>query len=113
MTFDELTKELEDSYTEYKANNAWFPFPNQLDAYNTNSCWSAYQKTNEPNKVPLLLGDTKIRSSHELVENFGLSSANGVQEREAIPLVAEAQQSRAFLPAISPRRQGSAPAQRV
>jgi hypothetical protein len=28
----------------------------------------------------LLLGDTKLRSDHDLVQNFGLSSARGVQE---------------------------------
>ena len=88
-------RELEQNFTEHKADNAWFTsYPQNLDKYTTDSCYSAYTKSYSVLTETLLLGDTKLRSDHELVQNFGLSSANGVQEESARPVIDQAQAMR-------------------
>jgi hypothetical protein len=82
------------TYPFYKTDNSWFRFESEPQAHTIYSCWLAYQKTDAPSAGMLLLGDTKIRSDHELVFNFGLSSANGVQEEETRREVEELQNRR-------------------
>jgi hypothetical protein len=45
-----------------------------------------------------VLGDTKIRKDPSLVQNFGLASAGGVQEKEEKDLVERLQRERKILP---------------
>jgi hypothetical protein len=46
----------------------------------------------------IVLGDTKIRKDPSLVQNFGLASAGGVQEKEELALVERLQRERKLLP---------------
>ena len=89
-----FTKAAYDAYPLYKAENSWFHFEIEPTAHGIYSCWTAYQKTDAPSAGVLLLGDTKIRTDNDLVRNFGLSSANGVQEEETRRDMEELQRQR-------------------
>jgi hypothetical protein len=87
-----LERQVLDNLTVYKADNAWFTgFPVAADKYLKESCWTTYENASKPTTKELLLGDTKIRSDHDLVVNFGLASANGPQEESGQALAQRAQ----------------------
>jgi hypothetical protein len=89
-----IERQVTDNLTVYKADNAWFTgFPGQVDKDLKDSCWTTYYNASNPTTKELLLGDTKIRTDHDLVANFGLASANGPQE-EAGQRVAQQAQGR-------------------
>lgn len=94
LDFHTFHSEAFNTYPLYKADNSWFHFEMEPDAHGLFSCWTAYQKTDAPSAEMLLLGDTKIRTDNDLVLNFGLSSANGVQEEETRREIQELQNRR-------------------
>ncbi len=80
------------SFPTYMSDNPWFGFKSDKDdpkgpKRTIAMAWLAYEKTNGATAGTLILGDTKIRSDEELVANFGLSSAGGVQEQESLAMV--------------------------
>lgn len=85
----------EQAFTEfptYMADNAWFGFKLDNDdpkgpKRSIGLSWLAYEKTGGATAGSLILGDTKLRSDEDLVMNFGLSSADGVQEEESRRMV--------------------------
>lgn len=70
----------------YPADNTWFRWG---DAAHILYAWNMYNCASHSSLGFLLLGDTKIRSDRELVLNFGLSSAHGVQEQNDLQMIAE------------------------
>jgi hypothetical protein len=79
MTAAQVAEALRQLRAEYIAENSWFRFyTDGNDAMNPDKFAAAAGKAYEhvmTVNVPLLLGDTKIRSDAELVSNFGVSDA--------------------------------------
>ena len=98
-TVQRISAEIKALAARYIADNSWFRFysgtgldPMAPESY-ADAAGRAYvhvQKT----VVPLLLGDTKLRSDQELVSNFGLSDG------ESARTAADAGPARAGVPAI-------------
>jgi hypothetical protein len=99
-----------EAFTEfptYMAENSWFGF--KLDADDPKGpkqtiamSWLAYEKTTGATAGALILGDTKLRSDEELVMNFGLSSAGGVQEAESQQMIEDIMNRRQAIAAGAP-----------
>jgi hypothetical protein len=71
----------------YKTDNAWFKWWNADDTINVLNGWRMYRQASMNALGFLLLGDTGIRTNKELLLNFGLTSAHGVQEQKDIDLI--------------------------
>lgn len=84
-----------EAFTEfptYMTENSWFGFKLSADdpkgpKQSIAMSWLAYEKTTGATAGTLILGDTKLRTDEELVANFGLSSAGGVQEAESQQMI--------------------------
>ena len=101
LDFHTFHSEAFTAFPQYKSDNAWFGFDPPGNPHDPKapgpciaSCWLAYEKAQGTTTGLLILGDTKIRTEHDLVLNFGLSSANGVQEEESIREIQELQNQR-------------------
>lgn len=101
LDFHTFHSEAFTAFPQYKTDNAWFGFDPPGDAHDPKapgpciaSCWLAYQKAQGTTTGLLILGDSKIRTEHDLVLNFGLSSANGVQEAQSIREIEDLQNQR-------------------
>jgi hypothetical protein len=89
------------AFQRYSRDNAWFEFQtpgNKFDMETPVSyifaSYVAYERVYEnPTKITLL-GDTKLRTDYDLVKNFGLSSAKGVQEEECKKFIEDLQNHR-------------------
>jgi hypothetical protein len=94
-----VAQEIRNQAANYMADNSWFRFyspvggePMTPDKY-AEAAGRAYVHVKKAT-VPLLLGDTKLRSDQEITDNFGLSdaeaaraAANPAPSRPAIPAV--------------------------
>ena len=97
----------EQAFTEfptYMAENSWFGFKLDNDdpkgpKRSIGLSWLAYEKTGGATAGSLILGDTKLRSDEDLVMNFGLSSADGVQEEESRRMVEDIMNKRKVIAA--------------
>src|SRR5690348_13762787 len=74
-------------FQRYGEDNAWFSFEDAGSTIDLAAPVSfifaasrAYYRVCDNALEMLILGDSKLRTDHDLVFNFGLSSANGVQE---------------------------------
>jgi hypothetical protein len=89
------------AFQQYSLDNAWFDFQKPGSKFDMQApvsyifaAYGAYEKVYEnPTKITLL-GDTKLRTDYDLVMNFGLSSARGVQEEECKKFIQELQNKR-------------------
>ena len=89
------------AFQRYSLDNAWFDFQKPGSKFDMQApvsyifaSYGAYEKVYEsPTKITLL-GDTKLRTDYDLVMNFGLSSARGVQEAECKKFIDELQNER-------------------
>lgn len=80
----------------YKMENKWVTWWGD-DRFILNA-YRLYQVATKPALGFIVLGDTKIRKDPSLVQNFGLASAGGVQEKEELALVERLQKERKLLP---------------
>ncbi len=95
----EFVEKLEHLEQQYHDDNAWVSWWSHRDVLN---CWRMYNTSKRPSTGFLLLGDTKIRSSVELLMNFGTATAHDIQEEEEREVVAALTRRRAAMgtPAI-------------
>lgn len=89
------------AFQRYSNDNAWFEFQtpgNRFDMEKPVSyiaaAYVAYNKVYENPTRTTLLGDTKLRTDYDLVQNFGLSSARGVQEEDCKKFIEDLQNQR-------------------
>ena len=86
-----VAAKVKEQSARYMADNSWFRFytgtpglePMTPDKYADAAGW-AYVHV-QKSVVPLVLGDTKLRSDQELVNNFGLSDAEAVPAAQPAP----------------------------
>jgi len=85
----------------YKMENKWVTWWGQDDQFILNA-YRLYTAATKSALGFIVLGDTKIRKDPSLVQNFGLASAGGVQEKDEVALVERLQRERKILP-FSPK----------
>jgi hypothetical protein len=73
-------------FRRYSEDNSWFGWQKPGDAFDLSApvtyifaAFAAYEKVCGNKMKTLILGDTKLRTDEDLVANFGLSSARGIQ----------------------------------
>jgi hypothetical protein len=80
-------------WNRYKCENSWFhTWGNSGDAIF--NAWKLYKAANQNVLGSLLLGDAKIRTSGNLLMNFGLASGSGVSDESELKVIRELQQKR-------------------
>jgi hypothetical protein len=97
------------AFQRYSLDNAWFDFQKPGGKFDMQApvsyifaAYGAYEKVYEnPTKITLL-GDTKLRTDYDLVMNFGLSSARGVQEEECRKFIQDLQNERQKIKDLEP-----------
>jgi hypothetical protein len=74
------------SFRRYSEDNAWFGWQQPGDAFDLSApvtyifaAYAAYEKVCDNEMKILVLGDSKLRTDEDMVANFGLSSARGIQ----------------------------------
>jgi hypothetical protein len=96
----EFFRNVELVWDRYKSENSWFvSWGNPGDAIF--NAWKLYRAANQNALGTLLLGDAKIRTSGNLLMNFGLSSGSGVSDENELEVIRELQQKREKL--VGPR----------
>ncbi len=90
LTFSHFHFKAIEQFGRYMEDNGWFQwmafskFELGAPISHIFNSWGAYKKVGENVNKMLLLGDNKLRTDKDLVTNFGLSSAKGVQEEKDI-----------------------------
>lgn len=88
LTLEEFTKQLVELSDEYRRDNAWVNNwahwdNNEIMAKFISCAYNLYSAT-ATNRLKLtLLGGTEIRLHDPYIRNFGLTAANGIQDKEA------------------------------
>ena len=89
LTSEQYHEEAFKEFPRYSLDNSWFKFEfpgGEFDMAAPVSYvfagWAAYEKARESGTKMLLLGSEKLRTDEALIQNFGLSSAKGVQEEK-------------------------------
>ena len=92
LSRQQFQREVFELKDEYRRDNAWVQNSSQWDhnlimKIYINSAYNLYEAASRNVLQMVILGDTKIRSMPELLKNFGLLSAAGVQDRRDAVLV--------------------------
>ena len=86
----------------YASDNSWFSWRAIDPESHIFDAWRLYQQAYGNSLGFLLLGDAKIRSSGDLLRNFGLTSGNGLSDERELQQIRELERQRGGGPAGNP-----------
>ncbi|TYC66473.1 hypothetical protein FMN63_18455 [Stappia sp. BW2] len=89
LNFQQFRQEINALVGVYRADNAWIAHwtrwdqPNHMDYY-IDAAFRLYQTTARNQLKMTILGGASIRTCKELIANFGITAANGIQDQQTV-----------------------------